>query len=738
MKSIAKKGLALLSAATLLICCGCKASKKQTAKELTGEFNSFKSGVVAENSKFSLMYDSSKKTVSFLEKTSNTLWSTSADEAYADEFDDGGTLLTKNPKVLSPIWVNYSDNESGSVKSAIAYSASLNKKTVNFEKTENGIEISYYFQKEGFMVPVKYELCEWGLRASVDRERIIETENKIVSVTLAPFMCGIKNNDTNSYLFFPSGSGSVIEPAKVKTENEISISEPVYGEDMTVAVLERKTETANVSLPVFGVKKGNSALLGIIENGAETAVINATVGSETYRYSSTYPEFVVRGKQDVITKYVGTNTKYKNPIYTDDIISGSFSVIFTPVSNASYYGMAETYREYLKSAYELKSESCNLLNLEIVGGIVTKQYILGIPRNKVLPTATLKQAESIINETADATGTKLNACLMGYGNDAYSIGKLAGGFSVSKSLGNKKQLKALVENENSNLYFNFDILRFSKGSNGFNTMFDSAKGANGYRNSVYNLQKNFRTNNISDGAYYFISRTQLDKVNKKLNKSVSDFGLGGVSFDTLSNCTYSDYGDSAYYAKSNSDSQFSEIISSYKKSGKNIATHNANIFAAVLSDHIYDTPTKSSGYQVFSYDVPFYEIVLKGYTSMSGEPVNLSDDCKKSVLRAAETGIGLTYTVIKDYSPDLIVSSEPVFYNSAFDYIKQDMFDTVASYKKYFEKVSGAEVNGHTVAEDGLRIVSFNTGIQAYVNYTDKDLSYGDIVVKANSFEWRE
>ena len=48
--------------------------------------------------------------------------------------------------------------------------------------------------------------------------------------------------------------------------------------------------------------------------------------------------------------------------------------------------------------------------------------------------------------------------LWGYGNDAYSIGELAGGFSVSKSLGNIKQLKALVENENSNLYFNYFLI----------------------------------------------------------------------------------------------------------------------------------------------------------------------------------------------------------------------------------------------------------------------------------------
>ena len=48
-------------------------------------------------------------------------------------------------------------------------------------------------------------------------------------------------------------------------------------------------------MPVYGYKNGNKGGFVIIDNGAETALMNSVVGSTTYKFSAIYPSFQLRG-----------------------------------------------------------------------------------------------------------------------------------------------------------------------------------------------------------------------------------------------------------------------------------------------------------------------------------------------------------------------------------------------------------------------------------------------------------
>ena len=70
-----------------------------------------------------------------------------------------------------------------------------------------------------------------------------------------------------------------------------------------------------------------------------------------------------------------------------------------------------------------------------------------------------------------------------------------------------------------------------------------------------------------------------------------------------------------------------------------VMTENANSYAAVTSTHILGSPNSSSKAVVFDYEVPMYQIVFKGFVSMSVQ------GGEYQTLDAVATGVALKYAI---------------------------------------------------------------------------------------------
>ena len=155
----------------------------------------------------------------------------------------------------------------------------------------------------------------------------------------------------------------------------------------------------------------------------------------------------------------------------------------------------------------------------------------------------------------------------------------------------------------------------------------------------------------------------------------------------------------------------------------------------MFATQIYDVPLQSTGHNLFDCDVPFYEIVFKGYVSMSTPSVNLSANEKETILKAVETGCGLGYTLIKNYDPKLLATAESSFYGSAYSDIKPYIEDAVSKNKDYYNKINGATIKDHIIYENGLRKTVFDNGYSVYVNYGDKREAVAGVSVEALSYK---
>ncbi len=741
----------------LLVTVGC--SEKRAAEQAftpLEKYERFDTTCVAENDRYSLIWSAERKCVVLYDKVMDYEWSYVPEEALNTSYDysieEEGATATIRPQVKSPIIVHYYNTGDFQTDETNAFAMSIDKGKYTITPTENGLIMTCYFLDRELTVPVEFTLNKNGVDVSVDPTKIEENElYNIYGITVAPFFCSVSNKDANkddNYLFIPSGSGAIVHPTIDDTrEAAVEITETVYGADANLTRFEEKTLTETVRMPVYGAVNGDKGVCAIIKDGAEMAHVVTTIGQKFTGYSYVSTEFHIRGYQEVVQNLF-TASIIKTKLYADAFTPDKINVGFYPLygEDASYVGMAETYRNYLTEEGYLKAEKSNdsLLNIKLVGGIETTEFHFGIPSGAMLVATTVKQAQSIIKDVKEKTGLEsINANLIGFGKSGNDVGVVAGGYALGKDFGKEADLEKLVKyskNNGVNLYMNFDMVRFKSSGGGVNTTFGKAESATGSFTELDYTGLNSRQPDKTLGKYFLVSRTKFSDVAANIEKAAKDWKLTGVSLDTLTSISYSDYAEKEYYARANFDKQTSAILNKFSESGLKVAGSDANSFAAALCTHVYDVPTQSSKYRSFTYDVPFYQIVFKGSVSMSGTSINLSTNEKVNLLKAVESGLGLTYTLVGEYNTNLVSSAQNVFYGSVYwDEtielgVRDSIVKTVADYKDYFNSVNGAKIADHKVITEDVRVTTFDNGVTVYVNYGNRDYTDGDITVAAGGY----
>lgn len=741
----------LLCAVLFLFGTGCAVKTAALLRfNMPEKFDKLKTTCVAENDNYSLIWNAESSRVILYDKIRDCEWSYVPYESINSTYDEEGFEATNHPRLESPIIVKYYATANSVANETNAAAQSINSGNFTLKKIDNGLEMVCYFKKYEFTIPVSFVLVDDGVKITVDPERIEENDQYCISsIVIAPFFCSISNENVDNddhYMFVPSGSGALLRPTYT-TGVGTTTSEPVYGGDANIETEEKVTPTESVRIPVYGAVNGDRAVCAIIEDGAEFALVNTMTGQKLTKYSYVTSEFEIRGYQEAV-QTLFTSTVVKTRLYADGFADSKITVGFYPLydDDASYVGMAQKYREHLEKTGKIaeKKSDDKLLNLKLVGGIETKKFIFGIPSGDMLVSTTVGQAHEIIKELNEKAGVGgINANLIGFGSNGNDIGLVAGGYTIGDKFGDDDDLKSLAkycQDNKVDLFMNFDMVRFGSSGGGVNTTFGRADSANGSYTTKYYYDVNFRTNSKTLRNYFLVSRNKLPLVAENIKEATADWSLKGVSLDTLTSIVYSDYSDAKYFSGSNADRQFSTIINSFKNDGYKVAGSEANDFAALLCDHVYDVPYGSSNYKIFTTEVPFYQMVFKGLVSMSTTSLNLATNKDTTLLEAVETGSGLTYTLVAKYDTELINSAQNVFYGSLYwdsvieRGVKTDIIKTVEEYKDYFESVKNASIIDHEVLTENVRKTTFSNGVSVYVNYGDTEYTTEDGVVSARGY----
>lgn len=737
-----EKFVCLLMAVLLCLCTACGQTTGQVQDEISApELNdTVASGVIKENSRFSFSWDSENHCVLLTEKETGYIWSTTPYEYY----QSGEYSYSLN----SPVVIDYYDPLDGSTQTIRSVDC-VDRGTIGTRTQDDVLFIDYYFDDAQIFVSVSYALKDDGLSVGLNTSDLAEYgKNKLISVSLAPYLCSSPNTeDKNNYLFVPSGSGALMYVDEDSTGAARQYSGEVFGNDPAKELLDQSGEETAVRLPVFGVKNKDHALVAIIEEGAEAAIIQALAGNPRVGYSAAYATFYVRGLNNIewdtgkllnglpVIKDVSllTETWPQNRQYT---------VGYYPISgeNADYVGMANVYKDYLLKNELLKESDKTQASyhLTLVGGAQSKEFALGIPHQALQTLTTTEQAEDILEELHELTGVTSQVQLLGFGKSGVDSGVIVGGFSIANKLGGVKGLKKLESycaDNSISLFTDFDLISFSSVGKGVSPMFDAALTADSQKVALYPLLPNTRVPNSAQKARYLVKRSSLDKISEKLFAFVEK-SISGVSMSSFGKTAYSDYSEEQYMLKGQMASQTQSVVQMMQQGGHPVLLSAANSYIAGLSDGIIDAPLFNGGYDALDATVPFYELVYRGYIPLYSEPMNLAINCRELLLSAVEAGVSPSFMLAKDSDASLAESVTIDFYGISYDGHKELLKDMVGELNDYLETIGSAKIQSHQILQNELTRTVFDNGVQVIVNHSDDDIIYNDMTVKAMSFQY--
>ena len=597
------------------------------------------------------------------------------------------------------------------------------------EKINDGLQITYTYKDPGITIPVQITLEDGGyMKLYVDTKSIVEEHPSTVDGQLTSDLAffttfGAAGLNDTGYFVIPDGSGAVINFNNGKT-NLRTYAGKVYNRDITV-VKQQKTYTArNVSFPMYGIVKDNAGLMVVADKGDTCATINTYVSNQNKTdYNSTYFDFELRTSDEYL---MGGDSNPLKVFEKRGILIPEIEVRYYPVSGddgtIDYTDIADKYRDYLineKGVADQQIPQDQPLYLDLYGGTLEKKSILGIPVTVKQYVTTYAMAKYILEVLKGQGVDNMVVTYNKFSNEDLGE-KITDSFSPAGKLGGSggwKKLKSYADQNNIALFPSVDNQQYKSG-NGYWVMTNTAiRVSNAYsRIPVYDLAHGV------ENKYYkplsLFSPASYQKAFSKLISSQNKKGINNYAFGSLSNSIYGDYGKAAT-SREMAKGIVSGIYADAKSKGTVLAD-NANAYVLPYTDYITNVPIASSKFDLFDYDIPFYQMVLHGVTPMSTIAVNSEPDLTKIVLDTISGGAGLSYDFVGIEADDLKDTKLDSYF---YAYYANWIGEAKGSYKlarEVLSPVADEYIDEYYLNEDGtVATTVYKNGYTVVCDYND-------------------
>ena len=551
--------------------------------------------------------------------------------------------LDNTDELRSVLILTYYDN-TGSLNYINSCSA-VSDGGIKALKLKNGVSYKFDFSQISVEITVEFTLDDDGtLLVTVPAEKIKEAgEIQLYSVYTMPYFMSGGMSD-NGFMFVPDGCGAVINLNNGKINaNEYYAS--VYGDDFSDFSDEQKIKKEKIYLPVYALKTDKSGIFAVIEEGAPQSGIYAGVSGKHSEYNTVKSEFLLRKKGEY-SFAEGWMGKKEFDIFQESItsIDGFKTRYFFLEGTSSLSQMAKLYQNYLVENDEInKSEVKQGTLFSVAGAVLKEKSFLGFPTEQKIPLTKYSQAAEFA-EWANAKRISDFAFRYLNADDLTVSGKATDKISPIGSLGGKKELSQLRESLSgmgSRVYLDIDPVTFSKGLT-FGGFFSGSQTVGGAVIKGFNYKPNIFDKDTSKKSFYLLRPTMLKKSAEKLAASMKKQGIKEISLSVITDKIYSDFSKNPS-ERAQTAGNIRDYLTVLKDAGITVMAEKSNAEYFKYIDVLTDIPLHSSGYDLFDSDFPFYQLTVSGFIPYYSEPVNLSPDYRRELLRALAFGSGANY-----------------------------------------------------------------------------------------------
>ncbi len=416
-------------------------------------------------------------------------------------------------------------------------------------------------------------------------------------------------------------------------------------------------------------------------------------------------------------KYVGNySMKY---IMLSDAESASEKDV--DVYDASWFGMAVAYREYLTNNGIISKISDDEITkdiplyIEAFGAIETTEKILSIPVTVMAPLTTFDNIEEMYDNLSGQGMKNINFKLTGFANGGMWY-TMPGKLKFEKAVGGNEGFQELLDKANevnkdpdSNLGifpdFDFAYSIWSEMFDGYSPLKHNAQTIDGRYASkrVYSATQQ-KYENYFDMV---ISPAYFAEFYEKLAKNYADKydGVLGISVSTLGTALNSDFDEDEPYNREDSKAFTVEAFKHFQSTYGEVMTDGGNAYTWQYVDHMLGVTLDSSRYNFASEAVPFIGVVLHGSIQFAGDPLNMEGDLQYAMLKAIENGAS-PYFILSYQNTDVLKESTTYskYYSIRYDIWSDDIIDTYSVLNDVLSDVQNKYIIGHSFVPGAIRV----------------------------------
>lgn len=618
--------------------------------------------------------------------------------------------------------------------------AGYTEEDLAFDNEANGGGAGGGADKPNFTVPLEYRLDGDSLVVSVPVGQVTESaKHRIRSIDLLRFF-GAAGTQDEGYMLVPDGSGALIRlnNGKVKEEQYV---QRVYGDDPNDNSWSRGQVARKASMPVYGMKAGDTGWFAVIEEGDAVASIAADISGKQNSYNYVFSSFAVRG-EDELELYTGSEVQ-EIQLLNDKLYQGDLTVRyrFLTGDDASYSGMARTYREALVGQNKLRplEEGADLpFYVDVLGSIDKQKSFLGVPYDAVVSMTTFEQAGQIAQELEEDGISNVRMRYLGwFGKGVHHKAPVkAKPDGVLGSGGDFKELSAQLAEQGGALYPDVAFQRVYRDDGNFNPSSDAVRFVTRDVAELHPYDRNMNRMDPYYGTYHLLSPAKLPYYVGKFSDSYGKYDLGALSLRDLGGVLSSDYRVQRVVFREDAKEIVTDQLKDLSEAFPDLMVSDANAYSWPYAKHVIDVPVASSRFSLTDEEVPFYQMVVHGYLDIAGEALNLSDEqeLRRQVLTSVEYGT----------SPHFLWSYEPTSvlkftrFDSMFSTEYKAWYEDAVAYYNEVNDVLGPlrtrPVSEHIRHREGVAEVKYEGGASVIINYTDQPVTVNGVRVEARHF----
>jgi len=568
-----------------------------------------------------------------------------------------------------------------------------------------------------YNISVIYRLDETGFSVEVPAASIEgKKDNPVYALSLLPYF-GAGTTEDEGFLLVPAGGGALINFNNGKLAQNNYYAE-VYGWDMSkvrTALVHETTTNFNA----YGLSKGNASYVCVIENGAPYSSIQADISGRynTYNYINSTYTVTKREKYEVSSKSNGDIYVYEPQLPEGEIYKQKYIL----VDSSDYVDMAQAYKQYLVSLYSMEKNNTAEAPavVEIVGAIDKIKQVFGVPVSKPLALTTFDEATGLIKEMKSSGMDNLSVKMIGWANDGVRQ-TMFNKVKAVKELGGNKALINLAnaaKEQGIDLYLDgiTDYAIDTDIFEGFFVFTDAARQVSKEKAEIREYSTVVFGEREDLAAYYLVKNALRYEMADNFVEKVNSLGLG-ASFQNMGKDISSDFNRKAPVSREKERDLQSAYLKQVSEETK-VMLNAGNEYAVAYADVVTNMKLSGAEYTIIDKQVPFYQMAIHGFVDYTGEALNLTANRVDELLKSAEYGAGLAFTIMEENPFTLQSTLYTQYFGSEYAACKDDMYDTYNRYNNELGHVFNQEMTDHEFLTNDVTCTTYEDGTKVYVNY---------------------